>query len=302
MKRNNYKVISAHEIEEKKLIDFYKIVYPHRLKSLINSWKWLNRSDYYNNSAPLIMIDQDGDIISHFGMMPFKMVLDNEIYNAHWLIDFVVHPDYRRAGLGHIITNKIMGFSDIQVTCCNEKAIKIFIKLGMITSDASFYHLFFIKPFNHKKLRVYFPSFIRRIFNFMSNYILSLLYEKRAFPKESIMVEELNDYNVKSFINSNMKGDLIATTDRNSSYLNWRLVKSPDKNAYRIFSSKSSNIRFIIKLSDKKKYNCINILMQNEPVKDIDIIRLISSLALWGNEHGYDYVDYYTSRNQRSKK
>ena len=162
---NSYEVISAHEIDEQKLFDYYSVLYPNRVNSLTKNWKWQNRSDYYNNSVPLVMCNESNDIIAHFGMMPFKMLLDNVIYDAHWLIDFSVHPEYQRKGLGHIMTDKIMEFSDIQITCCNEKAIKIFLEFGMKKYDASFYHLFLLKPFNHKKLRRYLPVSFRNIFN-----------------------------------------------------------------------------------------------------------------------------------------
>ena len=79
--KNNYKVISAHEINEKKLFKYYGILYPQRLNSLKKNWKWQNRSEFYNNSGPLVICNDNEDVIAHLGMMPFKMLLDNNYWS-----------------------------------------------------------------------------------------------------------------------------------------------------------------------------------------------------------------------------
>ena len=44
-------------------------------------------------------------------------------------------------------------FADIQITCCNEKAIKIFKKAyDWHQSYNSFYHIIWINPTNYKKV------------------------------------------------------------------------------------------------------------------------------------------------------
>ena len=49
------------------------------VKSLKSNWEWQNRSDYYDDSAPLIICNKSGEVIAHLGMMPFKMLLNGKL-------------------------------------------------------------------------------------------------------------------------------------------------------------------------------------------------------------------------------
>ena len=298
---NSYEVISAYEINEKELIDYYSIIYGQRIRSLKNNWKWQNRSVYYDNSAPFVICDKEGKVIAHLGMMPFKMLLNGNIYDAQWLIDFSVCPDYRRKGLGHIITKKWMEFSDIHLTCCNYRAIKIFKDLGWHQSPFSFFQVIFIRPFSHKKLSRYFPSSFKHGLNRLSKSLLSILYNKYSYPLKNVVIRKLNDINLLEFLNSNRVGNHIGSTFRDLSFLKWRLLESADSYLYRIFESQDSELKFIIKLNDVGGVSHIDILLLTEPSYNENIIKLISTLAIWGKENGYDYIQYYTTRFKRAE-
>ena len=51
------------------------------------------------------------EILAHLGTIPFKMHLNGKIFDAQWWMDFSVHPNYRRQGLGKLLTKKCMEYS-----------------------------------------------------------------------------------------------------------------------------------------------------------------------------------------------
>ena len=207
MLTESFKIISATEIDKNLLLDYYKKIYPHRFNSLKNNWIWQNRSDYFAKKSPLVIFDEAAGVVAaHLGMIPFKINLNNKIYDAQWLIDFSVHPDYQRKGLGLEITKKWMEYSEVHLTCCNEKAINIFKKLGWEQNNSSFYHLLFINPFNHKKLKFKNLNFNKFINNNSKNLLFSL-YKKYSYPLKSLIIENLDMAKLKSinFFSSNDK-------------------------------------------------------------------------------------------------
>jgi predicted N-acetyltransferase YhbS len=114
------KVISAFEVEENELIEFYSQAFENRMKYLPNIWKWLNRSDFYANKTPFV-IEREGKVIAHAGIMPFFINLEGEKHTASWLFDFKISDNFQRQGLGSILTEELINLSDCCFGFCNEK-------------------------------------------------------------------------------------------------------------------------------------------------------------------------------------
>src|ERR1035437_6359416 len=122
---------SACDVDLKLLIDFYKKMFPDRMNYLESNWKWLNRSDYYENKIPLVIV-YENQVIAHSGMIPFDLSIGGIKQTSSWFIDFKILPEFQRQGLGSILTKEWMNFSDCFVTFCNEKSIGVFKKFGWI--------------------------------------------------------------------------------------------------------------------------------------------------------------------------
>ena len=115
-------VKSAFDVDRQELQAFYKKLYPHRFLLLTKSWKWLYRPDKFDNNIPLV-VEKEGKVIAHAGMIPFKIRLNNQVYTAMWYVDFAVLPEFQRKGLGVRLTKHWMDFADLHVTFCNEKSL-----------------------------------------------------------------------------------------------------------------------------------------------------------------------------------
>ena len=266
-------IFSACDIKENILLDFYATVYPKRRNSHI--WKWLNRSYFYNNKIPLVFL-YENRVIAHSGMIPFKVSLNGKIYTASWFIDFFVLPEFQKRGIGTMLTEKCMEFSDIYVAFCNDKSMGIFKKQGWVETHDTYYHRYLLTPY----LRL---ARIRRIFNIFS----ILNYSKYSLGVRNTIFDCIESFRMFKTLPS--ENTVIPVRDYD--YFKWRILNSPDTDRYRVFSIKHTDMNFIIKLC----YNHIDILWVSEPKRYYVIRNMISTLALWGIKKGFLYIDFYTS-------
>jgi hypothetical protein len=292
------RIISAYEVQRQKLLDYYYELYPARRGVLSMNWEWQNRTEYLDRKIPLVL-EHEGEILGHLGSMPFEVNIEGKKYTAQWLIDFSISQPYRRLGLGNIITQKWMELCDINLTCCNSKAIKIFKKYGWTQNEDSYLHFLFINPFMYPKIAGKIGKPLARFFGFLSKPAIRLLYKRRSFPENLFQVEKLTPENIKCFENSQMQGDNVIATSRNESFLKWRFMDSFDKEYYRVFSIMNKNVKCIIKLhNDGYKY--IEVLTHIEPMANDDLLKLLASLCIWAGKENYNHVLFYSSRKDRN--
>ena len=302
MLNDHLKIISAHEIKEDFLIDYYNEIYPDRCKSLKKNWIWQNRSNYFSKNSPILIVDKlSSEVVAHLGMIPFKIVINKKTYDAQWLIDFSVHPRHQRKGLGIEITKKWMEYSDVHLTCCNEKAINIFKKLGWMQNKSSFYHLFLINPFYHKKLKLNNDG-LNRTFNIILKSFLFKKYKNLSFPMGSLNIGKINIDKLKNmnFFSSDNKNLIYPLRD--DGYLNWRFIDSYDSTSYKLFYSNFSKLKLIIKINNQNGRNYVSVLSQTSFNDFEELAKMLSSLFLWADSEGYDFVDFYTSDINISNK
>ncbi len=298
IKLSDISILSAHDIDDRLLLDFYNIMYPGRRNSFI--WKWLNRSSFYDNKIPLVIL-YGGRVIAHAGMIPFNVYLDGKYYTASWFMDFAVLPRFQRCGLGAILTEKWMEFSDLYVTFCNEKSMGLFKKYGWVESFDTYLHRYLLMPFDRPRFIKSMPLFIRKILNTASLPFLGITYHKYASPINNICFYDLNSNSLARFNASLNMQDKTVVPIRDSDYISWRLLNSPDKDRYRVFSMKDVNdASIIIKMCSKNHFKYIDLLWVSAPHKYDVILRMISTLALWGINENYFCINAYTSDKELS--
>ena len=297
IKISNNSILSAHDIDTNLLLDFYNIMYPERKDSLPHIWKWLNRSSFYENKTPLVMVYNDR-VIAHMSVIPFYVLLDGKYYTATSGIDFAVLPEFQRRGLGTLLAKRRMELSDLGVGFPNERSIGLYKKLGWIEYFDSYLHYYLLRPFNHPKFIGSIPLFLRRILNIGSRPFLHIIYHKYASSMDNLRLNDLNSDSLDKFSSSlNMQHGTVIPV-RDSDYISWRLLNSPDKDKYRVFSS--NDIGIIIKICDNSFYKYIDLLLVSDSSKYSMIRKMISTLALWGMSKDYSYMRYYTSSEELS--
>jgi len=291
-------ILSAHDVDINLLVDFYNIVYPWRANPRI--WKWLNRSPFYDNKIPLVILYNDR-VIAHAGIIPFKVSLNGKYYTSSWFIDLAVLPEFQRQGLGKLLTKRWMEFSDFYVTFCNEKSIGVFKKYGWVESFDTHLHYYPLMPFNHHKFDGLIPAFLRKILNSASRTFFNIIYHKYASSGDNLCLDDLSSDSLRNFTTSLDVPDNTVTPIRDYDYISWRLLDSPDRDKYRIFSIRDVSI--IIKMYDKyhPRYpKHIDLLWVSNPSNYSVIRHMISTLAIWGMANDYSYIRHYTSDRELS--
>ena len=115
---SNSKIVSAYELDDSMLHGFYK-KYPINLgNGIAHRWKWSYNTSFHDNQIPLVMVYKN-KIIAHAGMIPFKVSINSEQYNATWFVNIFLLPEFQRQGLGGILTKKWTEFSYLCVIFCN---------------------------------------------------------------------------------------------------------------------------------------------------------------------------------------
>ena len=294
---------SACDISNVMLKEFYYEVYPKRYKALICNFKWLNRSYFFNNKIPIVLIASD-KIIAHAGMIPLNVFLDDESFTATWYIDFAVLPAFHRQGLGTLITNKYSEFSDIQLALsCNDMSITVFRKLGWIESANTFLHINFIAPFSYPGVTKRLPPLLCKIFNYISQPFLYCIYKINLSSDANYKIEILHENILNDFIKLYNKSK-IATCSinavkpvRDKDFINWRVLNSPDKAKYHIFSTKDF---MALILFNHNHGSYIDILWVTDILNYSAIKTMICYLALYGMKSEYSYTRFYTTQKDLS--
>lgn len=299
IKISDISVLSAHDIDTSLLLDFYDINYPVSAKGRI--WQWLNRSSFYGNKVPLVIL-YNNRVIAHAGMIPFRVFLDERYYTASWFVDFMVRPEFQGKRLGTLIAKKWMEFSDICVEIGHNKGSgSIFRQLSWLESSETYLHYYLILPFNNPRFEGLFPAFLREVLNAVSWPFFRMIYSKYASSLRKVSFQELKPDLLNAFTpHFNRRNGMIMPV-RDSDYVSWRLLNSPQKDKYRIFSISGINdVNMVIKLCDKDNSKYIDILWVSDSFRYSVIQNMISTLAIWGMTKAYSYIRYYTSRNELS--
>ena len=293
-------ILSACDVKSSLLIDFYKKAYPKRINSLELNWKWLNRTDFYENKIALVLVYQN-QVIAHSGIIPFNMSIHGDLHTASWYIDFKILLEFQRQGLGSILTQEWMKFSEISVTFCNEISIGVFKKIGWIESFETYMHLNFMLPFNHPGFVRRLPAFLRKTLNYLFSPIFFLIYNKHSYSINSYQLEKLSEKSFNSFLDSytktRQKNENTISPKRDVDYAKWRVLNSPNKDKYYIY--KTEKFSALVSLHNNHG-EYIDILWVSDINNKVEIKRMISTLGIYGLKNRFSYIRFYTSKKYLS--
>jgi len=290
--KQEIEVKSAFSVSENKLIDFYSQAFNDRIKYLKNCWKWLNRSNYFNNKIPLI-IEKNEQVIAHAGMIPFDISLNGKTLKASWFIDFKILDEYQRRGLGGILTNEWIKYPDCCVTFCNHKSIGVFKKIGWQESFETYRMVNFVYPFNHPGFIRKIPSFVRKILNFVVRPFLFLLYKANAHTKQKFTIEKLSEKSLSDFyeLNKKQRNKNNSSTIRDEEYVKWRIEQSPNKERYYLYSTE--DFKAILLIHDNHS-TYIDVLWVSDNRDKLQLKRMIARLGLYGLKNNIAYIRFLT--------
>jgi RimJ/RimL family protein N-acetyltransferase len=292
-------ILSAHDIDVNLLYDFYNKIYPGSRKPEI--WKWLNRSSFCDNKIPLIIIYKDR-VIGHAGMIPFNVFLDGVKYTASWFIDFALLPEYQKQGLGTVLANKWMEYSDISFTFCNEKSIRVFKQCGWTESFDANIHRYFIRPFDHPRLSSPIPVSLLKIINKVPFFSFSQRYNKYASSIDRVRLNEVTRDSLERLkvpLDIDRTGTIIPVRD--TDYMSWRLLNSPDRNEYFIFRIEGIQEATAIIKTYKEHYPYSIDLLWISTISNLPVIRdMIATIGVWSMKQGYSYIRYHVSGRELS--
>ena len=230
-----YKINKISEIDIAKLSDFYKKIYYKRYKSLTSNWRWWYRVGY-NEFEPLVL-SVDNKVIGQAGLLPIDLRIKEKKVPAIWFVDFAILPEFQGKGFGQILTREWMKICPNQITFCNNKSLKIFIKFGWEKNSLT---KRFVKPINPLK---FFPLFRRFKLNFVNKTLRDII-NKKFSRNVSIKPHSINgnfkiindSFKIKKLIKSTEVAEII----RDEEWLHWRLVECPYKKDIHFFEYKNN--------------------------------------------------------------
>lgn len=300
MKLSDILILPAYDIETQVLTDFYDAFYPGRLNK--ENWKWLNRTLFCDNKAPLVIFYKNR-VIGHAGAIPFRVLLDGDWHLASWFIDFGILPEFRGKGLSSMFVEKWMELFEIHLALgCNEKSAEVFKKNGWIESSDTYLHSYILLPFNRRRLMKILPVFIRKGLNSASRYLVNSHYVRYASPVDYLRFEDININSIEKFKVSLKAYHNSVISVRDFDYISWRLLESPDKKLYRICTIDGmSEAAMIIKIQDKGYSPHLDLLWLTGSTDYSAIRRIIASLAVWGMRNNYTHLRCYTSGRRLSE-
>lgn len=283
-------IVSAFSVDESKLSAFYDSMYPGRTNLLKSHWKWLYRAKKLSNAIPLV-IEDEGKVIAHAGMIPFEIIVEGKIRTACWYVDFSVLPEYQRQGIGIKMTEEWMNFGDLHVTFCNHKSLGIFKKFGWSEGEEAISHLLPLLPGNNRNWVKSMPGSMRAITNIVSDRLL-YPYRKHSYPLTSCSVQKLDKGKLVDFYSKNSEPGTI----KNPEYFDWRILSAPDKDSYKIFQASGCKAKGLIKLKSDNNISVLSLSGSDMSEKG----RLVGSIARWGLHHGCYNLYLLTTDNQLS--
>ena len=294
------KIKSAFEVDENHLIKFYSQAFEDRMKYLPKNWQWLNRCDFFDNKTPLV-IEENDKVIAHAGLIPIHIWLESDRKTAAWFVDFKILEQFQRQGLGSILTREWINFADCCVTFCNEKSIGVFKKIGWQENFNTFQHFNFMRMFDHPAFIRKLPAFVRKIMNIIVYPFFFLIYKIYSYGKKDYKLEKLTDKNFAEFYElykkSNSETPTFTTPIRDEKYAQWRVLQSPNREKYLVYSVK--NFSAILLIHDNHS-TYIDILWVSDNRNRLEIKKMIATLGVYGLKNRIAYIRFYTSHKEIS--
>ena len=293
---------SAHDVDRSALRAFYATGILGERPTLPQIWPWLNRTAYHDRRIPLVL-EHDGAVIGHAGIIPFAAEYRGRRLNLAWFIDFALLPAYQRKGLGGRLTKAWMDFSDLYVTFCNDKSMGLFKKLGWVESFETYYHRLFLRPFDHPRLQDPFPAAVRATGNALAGPALDLWYRRLTHPLDGARLDPVSADAMRPFLSAPSDApdaSNLVVPVRDADYVDWRVLRSPNRTAYRVFHAAPEAPPLLVGLRTDARPAYLDVLWTADLTDPEAVARALATLARWGRREGFAYIRFYTSNQALS--
>lgn len=278
-------IVPAAEVDRGALADFYADVFPGR--AVMSDWQWLYRTSA-TPSFPLVAVDGER-VVAHAGGIPFTAVVDGRRYRAAWFIDFVARPESQRRGIGSRLTAAWMDQSDVCVTFCNDRSMRLFARAGWTESFQQEVDTIWLRPLAHPRLASALPAPVRAIAGPIAAGAAAMVYH--AIGGRPPAFTAVDDAAIRSIIAHESDAGGAVAPDRDASFVSWRVADSPRRTSYRIMRDDAAML--LLRLGGERRRD-VDVLWSwtSATSQPSALRRMLASLAAWASAQGFDAVRY----------
>jgi predicted N-acetyltransferase YhbS len=206
---------------------------PIETEEFISFWNSLIKSNPCLIQQVLVAVNEQGEMVAHYAMVPFRFLKDGELLLGGFLCQLMVHEDYRqelifpRMELKFLRDYKDRGFNFAFSLGNREKVVKAHLSFGFCKiGDLPVY----AKPYKHTVIAR------RRIKSNILNAVMmpglfiaeKLIQLKRTSGNGDLAATEIPkfDSSIDQFL-TDVRRHFPYSALRNSTILNWRFAGSP---------------------------------------------------------------------------
>ena len=152
-----------------------------------------------------------------------------------------------------------------------------------------------------KKFESKLPKPLKKVLNSITYPFYYTTYKRNAYRTDQYKFRKFNEKLFQSFYKlsevNNANEDNIFYPIRNKEYIDWRILKSPNKNKYFFYQVKDFQA-LVLPQNGAQKH--IDILWVTDTNNKDEISKMISSLGLYGIKRGYSYIRFYSTKKEVS--
>jgi|CXWL01.1.fsa_nt_gi GNAT superfamily N-acetyltransferase len=271
---------TASGIDDIALRRFYVEMFPLRGDFLSEHWRWLYRVGRFPGIEPLVLVD-GGRVVGHAGAIPLTISRLGVNAPAIWYVDFVVRPELQGQGHGKALSEAWMKMCPDRVTFCNERSIRVFLKLGWKQRFDARVCSLPIELSGPAAARGAMSGHLGRLFNGPWKAALHLLLSSaptlnvRSLPQNpAALVPILSDA-------ASAKPHIVRDED----WARWRLLDHPRSDEHRLAELNGVNaiLRLFTSLGRRRAH-----LLHVGPGPAVARAAMVAAFARWALEQGAD--------------
>lgn len=100
------------------IVQLFNIVFKSNNPRTEEWWTWKyqkNPVGCWDNDGAIWIAEDDGKIVGHYAVIPYKIKIANELIIAGQSVDTAVHPEYRKMGIFSALAKKV--YADVKDRC-----------------------------------------------------------------------------------------------------------------------------------------------------------------------------------------
>lgn len=192
-------------------------------------WKYMENPFFIEKPAMWICAI-NGKTAGFLGGIPVRLKVGTEIINAAWAVDFMTSQEYRRKGMGRLLTSEANKYFDVFLSIGQtDMACKLFTKMGWenLGYIRHYIKIWDVRVLIKERIKI---VFIVNLICLPINALLKLLTHFKD-PKKSkkIEIRMIDNFDTESsaFWEA-IKGSYKIAVPRDMTYLNWKYNRQPD--------------------------------------------------------------------------